>query len=117
MSHDRSQHPKATSKPQRRARRNDSGVVPTSMVRRARHLEPWLPGEEPPWSVVEHYLTYGDDGAGIKDHARHSMAFAIVLEALRNQEEDARYEDIDAGECPESSPPEDPVLTGSPVGG
>jgi hypothetical protein len=112
MSHHRSQHPKANTKPQRRTKPADSGVLPSSMVlglRRLRQLEPWLPGEEPPWSVVEHYLTYGDDGAGIKEYARHSRVFAIVLEALRNQEEDARYEDIEAGGCPESSPPESPV--------
>ena len=111
MSNHRNQHPKANSKPQRRAARNESGVVPAPLVlelRRFRQLDPWLPGEEPPWSVVEHYLTYGDDSTGIKECAQHSRAFAIVLETLRNQEEDARYEDIDAGECPisESSPVE-----------
>jgi len=119
MGQHRNQHSKADDnhapglkKRRRLGEPQDSGVVPSSMVhalRRLRHLDPWLPGEEPPWSIVEHYLTYGDDGTGVTEHARQDSAFAFVLESVRNQEEDARLDDLAPGDGPDSAPP-DPSL-------
>lgn len=40
----------------------------------------------PPWSVVQRYLTHGEDRAWVEGHAATSVAFADVLEALRQDQ-------------------------------
>jgi hypothetical protein len=68
-----------------------SGVVDKALVDRVRRIsdpDPWRVGEDPPWSIVERYLTTGEYRELIEEHARNSRAFADVIEALRNDEED-----------------------------
>jgi len=68
-----------------------SGVVDKALVDRVRkisHPDPWRVGEDPPWSIVERYLATGEYRELIEEHARTSRAFADVIEALRNDEED-----------------------------
>lgn len=66
-----------------------SGVVDKALVDRVRRIsdpDRWRVGEDPPWSIVERYLTTGEYSELIEEHARTSRAFADVLEALRNDE-------------------------------
>src|SRR5215510_3385046 len=68
-----------------------SGVVDKALVDRVRRIsdpDPWRVGEDPPWSIVERYLTTGEYRELIEEHARTSRAFADVIEALRNDEEE-----------------------------
>lgn len=68
-----------------------SGVVDKALVDRVRRIsdpDPWRVGEDPPWSIVERYLATGEYRELIEEHARSSRAFADVLEALRNDEEE-----------------------------
>jgi hypothetical protein len=68
-----------------------SGVVDKALVERARRIsdpDRWLAGEDPPWSIVERYLSSGEYREEIEEHKRRSRAFADVLEALRNDEEE-----------------------------
>jgi hypothetical protein len=78
-----------------------SGVVDKALVERARQIsacEPWRAAEDPPWSIVERYLTSGEHREQIEEHMRRSRAFADVIEALRNDEEER-----DDGPEPEGS--------------
>src|SRR5262249_61861323 len=68
-----------------------SGVVDKALVDRVRRIsdpDPWRVGDDPPWSIVERYLTTGEYRELIEEHARCSRAFAAVIEALRNDEEE-----------------------------
>jgi hypothetical protein len=68
-----------------------SGVVDKALVDRVRRIsdrDSWHAGEDPPWSIVERYLASGEHREEIEEHERRSRAFADVLEALRNDEEE-----------------------------
>jgi hypothetical protein len=78
----------------------ESGVVDKALVDRVRRIsdpDPWRVGEDPPWSIVERYLTTGEYRELIEEHARTSRAFADVIEALRNDEEERDEGPISAG--------------------
>jgi hypothetical protein len=49
-----------------------------------------VPGQ-PPWSVIQRYLTHGEHRGWVEGHAATSVAFADVIEALR-QDQRARLE-------------------------
>jgi hypothetical protein len=65
----------------------ESGVVARSVIEKLRRpdSDPWPEGEDPPWSVVERYLSDGSQGERIEAHAARSRAFRDVLRALRNE--------------------------------
>ena len=68
-----------------------SGVVDKALVERVRQMsetDPWREGEHPPWSLVDRYLTSGENRELIEEHARRSRPFADVLEAMRNDAEE-----------------------------
>ena len=46
------------------------------------------PGGAPPWEVVLAYLSRGEHRAWVEGHAAESRAFAEVLAALRNDQEE-----------------------------
>lgn len=80
-----------------------SGVVDKALVERVRQMsepDPWRPGEHPPWSLIDRYLTSGENRELIEEYARHSRPFADVLEALRNDAEEP-----DDGAAPEGPSP------------
>lgn len=104
-------HPLAPQQQNDQGELKSSAVLPKSVVswaRRLRDLDPWLPGEDPPWSVVDHYLANGDEEAGVEEYAKQSRAFAYVLESMRNQEEDAMESDLDDADPPPNGPPAPP---------
>lgn len=84
----------------------ESGVVPKGLVVQLRDFsgrKPWRAGEHPPWSIVESYLTSGEHRELIEEHMRRSRAFADVIEALRNDEEE-RDDSVDLeGSAPEGA--------------
>lgn len=60
----------------------ESGVINKSL------LEGVDLDRAPPWSVVDRYLATGEGRAWVEGFALRSPAFADVLEALRNDEEE-----------------------------
>ena len=88
-----------------------SGVVDKALVDRVRRIsdpDPWRVGEDPPWSIVERYLTTGEYRELIEEHARSSRAFADVIEALRNDEEERDEGPVSAGAEPDPAGTADP---------
>jgi hypothetical protein len=61
--------------------------TPASGIVRREDLED-DPDAPPPWAVVQAYLTRGEHRARVEAHAQRSRAFAEVLEALRNDQEE-----------------------------
>ena len=63
----------------------ESGVLPRGLVNEVD------PETQPPWSVVNAYLTEGEHGLWVEGWAARSPAFAEVLMALRNDHEERTH--------------------------
>jgi hypothetical protein len=65
----------------------DSGVVPKALLDEVLKNETpdWPEGEDPPWTIVERYLSDGSHRARIEAHAARSRPFRDVLRALLNE--------------------------------
>jgi hypothetical protein len=62
--------------------------APASGVVRKDELDAELAGDAPPWSATRAYLARGEHAAWIEAHAARSRAFAEVLAALQNDDDE-----------------------------
>jgi hypothetical protein len=82
---------------------SEEALPPTAPHEQAERGEEAAGPPQPPWSVVQRYLTHGEDRAWVEGHAETSVAFADVIEALR-QDQRARRERERRRERPRRSP-------------